>query len=222
MRNIIIGTTNPEKVEDVILALNSYCPSIIAKKNKNIITLSDIRESYDISEASEDGKTVEENAISKLIFYKNEIGKLGEYNGDLLISEDTGLFIRSLDWSPGVHTARFAGDHDFKKLGLKVMELMDGVNDRFAFVKSSVGATIIGEGEYTTILKSNVMYGSISSYIYEGSGFDFDKIFCRREEYITFAETCNKSKLSRLELPRSVCLDSIFSDTEWSGNLSRF
>lgn len=216
MRKIILGTSNQEKIEDLILALKIYSPEFVHDNDRNIVSLRDIEDSgFIINIANENGYTVEENCMSKLYFYKSILDKIDEFHGSLLISEDTGLFIRQLDWNPGVHTARFAGDHDFDNLGRKVMELMNGVNDRFAFVKSAVGATVIGSGEDSTKMESDVMYGSISDYIYSGNGFAFDKIFMKESDNITLAEMCNKYKLQRLYIPRFQCINGLMNDRDW-------
>lgn len=184
--------------------------------DRNIVSLRDIEDSgFKIGIANENGYTVEENCMSKLSFYKSKLSKIDDFHGSLLISEDTGLFIRQLDWNPGVHTARFAGDHDFDKLGRKVMELMNGVDDRFAFVKSAVGATIIGCGEDTTKMESDVMYGSISDYIYNGNGFSFDKIFIKGSDNVTLAEICNKYNLQRQYIPRFQCINRLMNNGDW-------
>lgn len=216
MRKIILGTSNQEKIEDLILALKIYSPEFVQDNDRNIVSLKDIEDSgFRINVASENGYTVEENCMSKLYFYKSILDKIDEFHGSLLISEDTGLFIRQLDWNPGVHTARFAGDHDFDKLGKKIMELMNGVNDRFAFVKSAVGATVIGCGEDSTKMESDVMYGSISDYIYSGNGFSFDKIFIKGSDNVTLAEMCNKYKLQRQYIPRFQCINKLMNNGDW-------
>lgn len=209
MQKIILGTSNLEKVEDIVYALNAYAPNEFS----SILTLADIKLTYgiDIPDADENGKTVEENCMSKVITYKNELGKIEDLHGRYLISEDTGLFIRELDWNPGVHTARFAGDHDFNKLGKKVMELMNGVKDRYAFVKSAVGLTVIGEPEISTKMESSYVEGSISDYIYEGKGFAFDKIFCMKGYKCTVAELSNKNRVHRLGIPRFICIEELLN-----------
>lgn len=207
--SFILGTTNEEKSSDLLLALNTYCPSLIFKNSSNVINLKSIKDSYFVSTAKEKGKTVEENAMIKLIHYKRIIEKIDEFRGSILICEDTGLFIRELDWNPGVHTARFVGDHDFSKMADKVISLMHGASDRFAFVKSAVAMTRLNCGEDTTILRSGVMYGDISKEVYRGEGFDFDKMFIRNGQSMTFAEECQLNPLVRLEIPRLVCIQEL-------------
>lgn len=209
MQKIILGTSNLEKIEDIKYSISVNSRYIF--NNSDILTLHDVSDIYDIHipDAEENGRTVEENCMSKILTYKDILGKIDDLYGGLLISEDTGLFIRELDWNPGVRTSRFAGDHDFDKLGKKVMELMNGVDDRYAFVKSAVGFTVIGYPELYTNIQSSSIEGSISEYIYEGEGYPFDKIFHIKgyPTGVTLAESCSKNKAVRLELPRSECIE---------------
>lgn len=213
MKYLIIGTGNIEKVSDFKLILSQYER---VWNEYDIVTLKDICGMYNINvpEAKEDGSTVEENAMAKIIHYKRELSKIPELVDSILISEDTGLFIKSLDWNPGVHTARFIGDHDFSKMASKVIELMEGEVNRRAFVKSAVVLTTIGRGEYTTRIAANSMHGTISVDVYRGPGFDFDKMFIRHGANCTLAEECGKDKLVRLLLPRSLALQSILQSID--------
>lgn len=210
----ILGTTNEEKSSDLLLALNTYCPDLVYKNSSNVINLRSIKDEYFVSTAKENGKTVEENAMIKLHHYKKILEKIEDLRGSILICEDTGLFIRELDWNPGVHTARFVGDHDFSKMAEKVISLMNGAIDRFAFVKSAVAMTRLNCGEDTTVLQSEVMYGEISEEVYKGEGFDFDKMFIKSGENVTFAESCSINPLERLEIPRSLCIQKLMNNVD--------
>lgn len=225
MKRIILGTSNEEKVEDIITALEIYAPYLLSRGNKNVKTLKDIKSDYmlDIPDANENGSTVEENCMSKLLYYKSILSEINDLHGSMLISEDTGMFIRHLDWSPGVHTARFAGDHDWISLNRKVIELMDGVEDRSAFIKTAVGITIVGAGEDTTKMDSKLVYGRISQNIYEGEGYAFDKLFEIDGKGVTIAEMCNKCHgLRACELPRGLCIESLMYNADWMKRIHNY
>lgn len=213
MKRIILGTSNLEKVEDFKLILQQYER---IRDEYDIVTLKNVTEMYDlkIPDAREDGYTVEENTMSKLHFYKRELSREAELTNSLLISEDTGLFIKSLDWNPGVHTARFIGNRNFNQVADKIIELMEGEINRKAFVKSAVALTIIGRGEYTTRISSAAMHGSISRDAYRGPGFDFDKMFIRNGSTCTLAEECGIDPLVRLYIPRSIALQNILQSMD--------
>lgn len=226
MKRIILGTSNEEKVEDIITALEVYAPYLLSRGNKNVKTLNEIRSDYMINtpDADENGSTVEENCMIKLMYYKKQLEKVNDLNGSLLISEDTGMFIQHLDWSPGIHTARFAGvNHDWNALNKKVMDLMDGVENRHAFIKTAVGMTIIGAGEDTTKMDSKLVYGSISRRIYEGEGYAFDKIFEIEGKNMTVAEMMSECRgLRACELPRGMCIESLVYNADWMRRIHNY
>lgn len=213
MKHIILGTGNIEKVSDFKLILQQYER---LRDEYEVLTLREASKMYDlnISEAKEEGHTVEENTMSKIHFYKTELNRVPDLVDSLLISEDTGLFIKSLDWNPGVHTARFVGDHDFSKIADKIIELMEGEISRRAFVKSAVALTVIGRGEYTTRISSASMHGVISTEVYRGPGFDFDKMFIRNGSSCTLAEEGNSDPLVRLYIPRATALQNILQSMD--------
>ena len=44
MRKIILGTSNQEKIEDLILALKIYSPEFVHDNDRNIVSLRDIQD----------------------------------------------------------------------------------------------------------------------------------------------------------------------------------
>lgn len=198
---IILATTSESKIEDMKSLIKH---SDVLDRYNNILTIKEIVDEYnlDIPVAPEEGSTVEENCLSKITFYKRELSKVRDLDGCVLISEDTGLFIKALDGAPGVHTARYAGDHDPKLLREKIIEDMKGKEDRLAFVKCAMACTTLGKSEISTFLGTGSIYGYISETIYEGPGFSFDNIFIRKGDKKTVAEMINKRSDFKYYLPR--------------------
>ena len=98
--NLIFGTTNKRKVEDL--------QNIINEMNLDIQVLSMEDIGWNRGEIEETGFTIEENSLIKataiLSFCKdNNI----EYP---IMTDDTGLFVDALDGEPGIYTARYADD----------------------------------------------------------------------------------------------------------------
>ena len=98
--NLIFGTTNKRKVEDL--------QNIINEMNLDIQVLSMEDIGWNRGEIDENGFTIEENSLIKataiLSFCKdNNI----EYP---IITDDTGLFVDALNGEPGIYTARYADD----------------------------------------------------------------------------------------------------------------
>ena len=98
--NLIFGTTNKRKVEDL--------QNIINEMNLDIQVLSMEDIGWDRGEIEENGFTIEENSLIKataiLSFCKdNNI----EYP---IMTDDAGLFVDALNGEPGIYTARYADD----------------------------------------------------------------------------------------------------------------
>ena len=107
---LLIGSTNPAKVEDY--------KKYLVHSNLEILTLKDIGF---FEEPLEIGKTFEENAMQKARFYaeKTEIPTL---------ADDGGFEVDALDGRPGVDSNRWVGPNgtDEDRIN-KVLELLKGV-----------------------------------------------------------------------------------------------
>ena len=77
-----------------------------------------------------DGTTFEENAIIKAEYYYN-IYKIP------VICDDSGLVVEALNGDPGVHSARYAGEHDFEANIDKVLKNLEGVKNRKAYFQTT-------------------------------------------------------------------------------------
>ena len=91
MKKILIGTHNQGKFREI--------SSLISKKYKKISP-----KALGIPSPHETGKTFKSNADLKASFFS----KFVNYP---VISDDSGLCIKSLNGKPGVHSARFAKKH---------------------------------------------------------------------------------------------------------------
>ncbi|MFC6267622.1 RdgB/HAM1 family non-canonical purine NTP pyrophosphatase [Frigoriflavimonas asaccharolytica] len=162
---LLIATHNIHKKEEIQQILGSQFL---------IKSLTD----YEIfEEIVEDGNTFEENALikAKYCFEKTGIPSVGD---------DSGLVINALDGRPGIYSARYAGDHDFQKNMAKVLEELDGVEERSAYFITVLcyfnenGAQYFTGKVHGTILKENKGH----------QGFGYDPIFVPTAYNITFAE----------------------------------
>lgn len=105
---IIYGTTNIEKKEQI---KNFFEASNI---DVEIMTLKDI--GFD-KEIIEDGETCEQNSMIKA----KEIQQFCKERNikDIIVTDDTGLCVECLNGKPGVHTARYGGDHPEQQFVIK-------------------------------------------------------------------------------------------------------
>ena len=189
---VILATSNEGKINDF--------KERMILLNYDITPLADMN----IPESPESKDSTEGNSLQKMEFYRDEIySRYPDYKGSYIISEDTGLFIESLNGDPGVKTARFTGVHDDDATNKKIIKLLNGIENRSAIFKTSMSLGIIGKSSKLTI--SDELKGSISTEIREGNGFAFDYIFIPDGYSETLSEL---PKFTRLELvPRSELMD---------------
>ena len=149
-------------------------------------------------EIVEDGESFNANALikAKYCFEKTGIPSLGD---------DSGLVIEALDGRPGIFSARYAGDHDFAKNMAKVLEELEGVENRKAYFITVLcyydqnGAQYFDGRVRGTILNENKGH----------QGFGYDPIFVPDNYEITFAEMNpeDKNKISHRKQALDLFLD---------------
>jgi XTP/dITP diphosphohydrolase len=93
MKRVLVATSNPGKVRDLIGAALAH--------NVSVETLPDFAA---LPEVMEDGTTFEANARKKAEHYSRYA------EGELVIADDSGLEVDALGGAPGVRSARYAAD----------------------------------------------------------------------------------------------------------------
>ena len=119
---IIYATTNEGKKNQMqsFLEYNHY--------DVKLITLKDI--GFD-EEIDENGETFEENSYIKAKAVKDFCDR--NHIEKIVVADDAGLMVKALGGRPGVHTARYAGDHAPQEKTLeKLLNEMKNVKDRRA------------------------------------------------------------------------------------------
>src|SRR5580765_2510953 len=91
MTTLLVATTNANKVREI--------RQLLAGIPFEIVTLT---EWPHVAAPEETGRTFEENARAKAVYY-------AAATGQLTVAEDSGLAIDALDGAPGVESARFGG-----------------------------------------------------------------------------------------------------------------
>jgi len=174
--NILFATSNKNKLKEI----QSLLPSFI-----KLLSLEDIDLSEDIPENS---LTIEGNAKQKTYY-------IIKHFGVDCFADDTGLEVEALNGSPGVHSARYAGngrnDKDNRDLLLKKLE---GIKDRSARFKTVI-SLYYNKQQY---LFEGIINGSIAIEETGDKGFGYDSIFIPENETRTFAEMSlgEKNKIS--------------------------
>ncbi|MDH8701924.1 XTP/dITP diphosphohydrolase [Dysgonomonadaceae bacterium PH5-43] len=169
---LVFATNNQHKLVEVRQILgNSY----------DILSLKDINCEEDIPET---GSTLEENALIKARYVKNNYG----YD---CFADDTGLEVYALDNAPGIYSARYAGEaKDPKDNMRKLLRELKGKSSRDCHFKTVI-ALIQGEKEYCF---DGIIEGQIIEEERGGEGFGYDPIFVPKGYNETFAELGNDIK----------------------------
>jgi XTP/dITP diphosphohydrolase len=173
---IVFATNNDDKVKEIRTLLG---------KSFHLISLKDLMLNEDIPEIY---PTLEENALFKAR-YINKISGMNAF------ADDTGLEIEALGGRPGVHSARFAGEHkDFQANIDKVLLLLTGVSNRKARFRTVI-ALIANDSEY---IFEGIVTGRILYDRRGHNGFGYDPIFVPEGKNLSFAEMSlnEKNKIS--------------------------
>lgn len=189
-RKLVLSTDNKHKIKEIKDILKDLDIEVLSKaeiglKNFNVV---------------EDGSTLEENSIKKAKALK-------EKTSFMVMADDSGLFVESLDGDPGVYSARYAGEEgNDAKNNEKLLEKMKDIpleKRKASFF--SVIAIITEEDEVLTAK------GECKGHIgFKASGFNdfgYDPLFIPQGYEKTFAELSSdiKNKISH----RSRALEEI-------------
>lgn len=176
MKTIVLASNNKHKVEEFKEILKEY----------NILTLNDI-EYYE--EIEENGKTFEENALIKAKTINNYLKqKALDY---IVIADDSGLCVDSLNGAPGVYSARYAGVHgDDKANRDKLIKDLQGKNRKANFVCNIV--VYYPNDEYKVFVGKTE--GKIIDEEKGSKEFGYDCIFYSYDLNKTFGEASSEEK----------------------------
>lgn len=172
MKQLVFATNNAHKLDEV--------RKILGEKF-NVLSLKEIGCNDDIAETAE---TFEGNALIKARYIHDKYG----YD---CFADDSGLEIDVLGGAPGVYSARYAGEaHDSEKNMAKVLEQLQGIENRAARFRTVIALTLDG--------KEHLFEGEIAGRIIEerrgAGGFGYDPIFIPDGETRTFAEMDDTQK----------------------------
>ncbi len=134
-----------------------------------------------IPKPEEDGATFEENAALKAFYYS-------KHSHLWTLADDSGLEVDALGGSPGVHSARYAGDDATDaQNNAKLIRMLEGVarerrNARFRC------ALAVADGNQLVLQTSGSVDGVILDAPRGSNGFGYDPYFFLPELALTMAE----------------------------------
>lgn len=182
---LVFATNNIHKLDEV---------NAIFGNRYRIKSLNDIDCYDDIPETAD---TLEENALMKARYVYNKY-KINCF------ADDTGLEVAALNGAPGVHTARYAGNHDSEANIQKLIRELNNKTDRSAQFRTVI-ALIINGKEY---LFEGIVKGSIATEKRGESGFGYDPIFIPSGGELTFSQMGVDSK--NLISHRAIAVEKLY------------
>ena len=165
MKDLCFVTGNHNKFKEVKKLVKTF----------NLISLNDLNFFDEIQETS---SSIKGNAFINANFIHKK------FNIDCF-SDDTGLFINSLNGEPGVRSARYAGDisnsDDNTKLVLNKLRYK---KNRFAHFQTIICLILNDKIEYF----EGIIKGRITNSPIGANGFGYDPIFMPMDSNKTFAQ----------------------------------
>ena len=130
--NIILATRNPSKVDQIKEIFRDFPLPVLSLSEAGID-----------GEATENGETLEDNALKKALYAYERTN-----TPSWIVADDTGIFINALDGAPGVHSARWAGENATTvEITHHTLKQLEGKEDRSATFRTVV-AIVAPDADY--------------------------------------------------------------------------
>jgi XTP/dITP diphosphohydrolase len=190
-RSILIATTNPGKLREI--------QQVAGGLPVNWLSLAD---RPGLPEAVEDGDTFEANAAKKARHY-------AQLTGLWTLADDSGLEVEALGGAPGVHSARYAGDHGDAANNRKLLANLADVPPERRGARFVCCLALVGDGKILLTARGTVD-GRIIDPARGANGFGYDPHFLLPDRGVTTAELSadEKNRISH----RGRALRALLSD----------
>jgi XTP/dITP diphosphohydrolase len=179
MDRLLIATTNLDKLREI--------RDVLGHLPVQLLTLRDFPA---VAEPEETGRTFQENARQKALYYDQQL------QPDMMtLAEDSGLVIDAVDGVPGVHSARFIRpDASYPERFAEIFRRLAAVpaSQRTARFVCAVAVVRRGEVIYET---TGTVEGTIADAARGEHGFGYDPIFHYPPYGKTLAEVSQEDKL---------------------------
>jgi XTP/dITP diphosphohydrolase len=189
---LVFASHNKNKIRE----MQSMLPS-----NIEMLSLESIGCFEDIPETAD---TIEGNAILKATYVTQKYG----YN---CFADDTGLEVEVLDGTPGVYSARYAGEQKNSDNNMdKLLVTLENESNRNAQFKTVICLNLDGNQHlFTGIIAGEIITEKIGE-----EGFGYDPIFKPKGHSLTFAQMpmADKAKLSHRGIAAEKLIDFLSFD----------
>lgn len=177
MKQIVVATKNPNKAREY--------RELFAPWQIEVKTLADFDQPIEIEE---NGTTFEENALIKAqaVVTATQLP---------VVADDSGLVVDALDGAPGIHSARYAGDHDDDANNDKLLANLVGVSmdQRTAHFHTTLVALKPNEQK---LVANGDVNGLILTQRRGENGFGYDPLFFLPKLNSAMAELTDEQKNS--------------------------
>jgi XTP/dITP diphosphohydrolase len=178
IRKLLVATTNPGKLREI--------RTLLAGVPIDVVCLADIAP---IAEPEETGRTFEENARLKALYW-------AKHSGLWTVAEDSGLVVDAMDGEPGVYSARFLRpDATYPERFAEIFRRLDARPNepRTARFVAALASVDRGTVVYET---TGVVEGEISPEPRGKGGFGYDPVFYYPPYRKTLAEVSEADKVA--------------------------
>lgn len=152
---LLLGTRNAEKAREIWAILG---PAVSWLSEQD----------HPFPNVDEDGDTLEANALKKA-------SAICQHTGLPVLAEDTGLEVEALGGSPGIHTARYAGEGASDQDNVaKLIEALRGKSKRRARFRCVV---VVRFPDGRELVSTSALDGAIMTAPRGRGGFGYDAVF---------------------------------------------
>lgn len=177
MKRLILSSSNPHKIGELRSILAGLPVEVISKSQAG----------FGDMDVLEDGDTLEANAMKKAL-------AMAEKTADIVLADDTGLFVDALNGEPGVYSARYAGeDCSYQDNNRKLLAALADVAEEKRTAHFETVIAIVWE-DGTTQTVSGICEGAIAREPKGENGFGYDPLFVVKGTGRTFAEMKDEEK----------------------------
>ena len=174
---LLIATTNPGKVREIMMALAGLPLRLLS-----------LRDVAPVTEPEEPGATFAENALGKARYY-------AAHSGVPTVADDSGLAIDALNGRPGVASARYTGATYAEKFVNLYRELAPHPRPWTARFVCAVALVAPGEAAPVFTAEATVE-GEIADAPKGTNGFGYDPIFFYPPYGQTLGEADDRAKIA--------------------------
>lgn len=171
---IVIATRNQGKTQEIRDLLKDFP-----------VQIRNLDDFGPIPHLEEDGDSFDENAYKKASFAARVLGLPA-------LADDSGLIVDALDGAPGIHSARYAGEHATdEQRYLKLLKDMEGKQNRKAAFECVISVAVPTGPALTYEARCE---GLITTEPAGSNGFGYDPVFFYPPLNKTFAQITGEEK----------------------------